>query len=201
MATKIPNGLDLNSTKGINCATPTASTDVANKSYVDTAVGIGRVNITANVPATTTTVTAIKSLVIPANSCQVGTTFRVTVYGTLTTTASTAAINLYWGTLGTTGDTLISGTSPLVSATTTFANWRAEYIVTVRTLNTSTGTVQVNGSIAAGSATGATPLMAVGASTSTATLNTTTAINNLTVAYKGGTASTIGVQQCVIEQV
>lgn len=35
MATKVPNGLDLQTTKIINLATPTSGTDAVNKTYVD----------------------------------------------------------------------------------------------------------------------------------------------------------------------
>lgn len=75
--------------------------------------------ITANVGAITTTETVVRSLSLPANSLQAGSTFRVTAYGQGTSTVGNAVtFRIRCGTTTLTGNILVSlGVTATAAAT------------------------------------------------------------------------------------
>lgn len=64
-------------------------------------------NVTVTANATTVIVGGTPSAPIPANSIDVGTTFRVTILGSFTGTATATAFRIHLGTAGTASDAII----------------------------------------------------------------------------------------------
>jgi hypothetical protein len=131
------------------------------------------------------------SAVIPANSLQIGTTIRITMMGTCTSTAANVStFTLRTGTAGTTGDASVATAATSIAATSgTTVGFTAIMTFTVRTIG-ATGTIAgsmllLNTGITGISAnnTQSIPL------TATATLNTTTA-NYIEVTYKSAATTT-----------
>lgn len=134
-------GFDSNTTKGITdsgSVTGQGQKDVSNNLGATLLGGISA--STANTGAINTTETIIaggvNTAVIPANSLQIGTTFRFTVFGTCTATvANVSTFRIRMGTAGTTGDTLIAtaATQASAAAGTNIPFW-VDCMFTVRTI-------------------------------------------------------------------
>lgn len=94
--------------------------------------------VTSTIDQTAATDTAHLTYTVPANVCTVGTTFRITAWGNMDngTTAITFTPKIRWG--GTGGSLMIA--APTVVSTTTVAtvrSWRADAIVTIRSIGAS----------------------------------------------------------------
>jgi hypothetical protein len=118
---------------------------LAGITVVPTATQVGNVvstqtTVTGTVDQTATTETAHVVYPVPANVCQIGTTFRITGWGDMDngTTAITFTPRLRWG--GTAGVQLLA-TPTVVGTTTAQTNktWHAVALVTIRTTG-ATGT-------------------------------------------------------------
>jgi trimeric autotransporter adhesin len=193
-------GLAANTTAGI-----TDSGVVANQNQKEVADNLGA-TIKGGISATTAASGAINTAetivagglningstaVIPANSLQIGTTIRILVHGTCTSTAANVStFTLRMGTAGTTGDASVATAATSIAATSgTTVGFTGIMDFTVRTIG-STGTIAgsmliLNTGIIGISAnnTQSIPL------TATATLNTTTA-NYISLTYKSAATTT-----------
>lgn len=193
-------GLENNTTKGI-----TDSGTVANQIQKDVSDNLGA-TIKGGISATTATSGAINTTetivagglaingataVIPANSLQIGTTIKITMNGTCTSTAANVStFTLRMGTAGTTADASVATAATSVAATSgTNIGFTATMLFTVRTIG-ATGTIVGAMTV---SNTGITGISANNSQsiplTATATLNTTTA-NYIEVTYKSAATTT-----------
>lgn len=113
---------------------------------------------------------------VPANTLAVGSTFRITICGTCTSTvANTVTAVVRIGTAGTTADTAVLSFGWLSAASGSNIPFKIEAIVTIRTL-TASGTVQANISVMNSGTTG------IAQQTNNVNGNGTTAAYNATVA-------------------
>lgn len=193
-------GLENNTAKGL-----VDSGVVANQNQKDVSDNLGALQkggisaTTANSGAINTTETIVAgglaingdTAVIPANTLQIGTTFRVTMFGTCTSTAANVStFTLRMGTAGTTADASVATAATSVAATSgTTIGFCATMVFTVRTIG-ATGTI--DGFMTLGN-TGITGISANNHQTilltTSATLNTTTA-NYIEVTYKSAATTT-----------
>lgn len=157
----------------------------------------------ANSAAINTVETYISAVFpLPANTLAVGSVFRITVYGTCTSTAanlSTFTIRL--GTAGTVADTAVLAATCTAAASGINIAFKVEFLVVVRTIGAG-GTDVASGSI---DNTGVTGIAAttnnVAGNGTTAAVNTTIA-NFLGVSYKSAAATTTCTfNNVVVEQV
>ncbi len=137
---------------------------------------------------------------IPANFLQVGTTYRITVSGTCTSTvANLSTFTLRIGPNGTTADTSIATITCTAAASGTTIPFTATFLVTIRSIGAG-GTVMGSGMIVNSGVTGISSNgVGGGGATATAAVNTTVA-NFLELTYKSAaTTTTCTFQQAVIE--
>jgi hypothetical protein len=137
------------------------------------------------------TETKLTSYIIPANNMIAGTTFRITLFGTCTSTiGNTSNLRVRIGTTGTNTDAVAAIISPVAAATGTSVPFTVMFMVTIRTAGT-TGTaggtgVLTNFAYATGIATNG---VAVGTPTAGVAVNTTVA-NTIQVSYQSTAATT-----------
>jgi hypothetical protein len=123
----------------------------------------GAVSITSGQATSSTNQTQLASYRVPANAMAAGTSYKVKVFGTQSTTSGTIAYQIHCGTANTTADAVIAnGASPAVAASGT--TW-FDGLFTCRTTG-SAGTC-IAGGVGIGSTT------TVSTTTGTATVNTT----------------------------
>jgi hypothetical protein len=107
----------------------------------------GQASITAVSGAINTTETSLTSYTIPASSLIAGTTFRIMVFGTCTSTAANASnIRVRLGTGGTTSDAVAAVVTPTAATSGTNIPFQAVLYVTIRTTG-SGGTMGGNGAL------------------------------------------------------
>jgi hypothetical protein len=148
--------------------------------------------------AATTTIAGGSTISIPANTLQVGSTFKITIIGSFTGTATATAFRVHLGTAGTNADAIIY-TSSVTGAVGTAQAW-IEIVFTIRTVGAS-GTLQGTTVIHQNSATGVSnATISVVAGTTTTAPNTT--VNNfMTVSVLSAASGSSGtVQNVVLER-
>jgi hypothetical protein len=156
---------------------------------------------TANVTVTaaaTTTIAGGATTPVPLNSLQAGSTFKVTIIGSFTGTATATAFRVHLGTAGTNSDAIIF-TASVTGAIGTAQAW-IEIIFTIRTTGAS-GTLQGTMVVHQNSATGvANAALSVVAGTTTTAPNTT--VNNfMTISVLSAASGSSGtVQNVVVER-
>jgi hypothetical protein len=164
-----------------------------------TFTGFGAVAVlTATTAALNTTETVLVSATIP--TAVVGTTYRITLQGTTTSTvANVSTFTLRAGTAGTTADASIATATVTAAATGTSVPFRVVIEYTLRT-NGTTGNGQGLMQLVNNGTTGiAATATAVAALTTSATFNTTTA-TKLDITYKSAaTTTTTTFQNAIIE--
>lgn len=131
--------------------------------------------------------TKVTSYTIPANTLQTGTSFRVTVFGTFTTTSTTTSnFRVRIGTSGTSSDVLAAVVAPVSHNSGTAVPFTVSITVTIRTTGAS-GTLAGNGVLTNfADATGIEKDgMAVGVPVVGAAVNTTVA-NQIHLSYQSG---------------
>lgn len=146
----------------------------------------------------TTTIAGGSTVSVPANTMQAGSTYKVTILGSFTGTATATAFRVHLGTLGTNADAVIY-TSSVTGAVGT-AQACIEIIFTIRTVGAS-GTLQGTTIIHQNSATGvAAATISVVAGTTTTAPNTT--VNNfMTISILSAASGSSGtVQNVIIER-
>lgn len=178
------------STKELGVA-PSGATDTATKGYVD-AIRPGLAVITSNVSIASTTETRLVGFTIPANSLQVGTTFRFTAFGNMTkaATSSNVTTRLRCGPTTLTGNVLTSVVPAVTSVASSAVPWGIIGQATVRSTGgsgTGIGSLQITcnaiNSIALGNF--------VAASTNIATVVIdTTAANQIELTLQSSIATT-----------
>ena len=139
---------------------------------------------------------------IPANTLVAGMAFRVTAYGTCTSTvANLSTFTVRFGTAGTTSDATVLAATCTAAASGTTIPFKFEAIVTIRTIG-ATGTVTASVQIVNNGVTGISAAAVTVAGTgSTLTMNTTVA-NFLGLSYKSAASTTTSTfDQVVVEQV
>jgi hypothetical protein len=149
----------------------------------------GMVSMTAVSTAINTTETNLTSATIAANTMNAGTTYRVTVFGTCTSSAANISnIRVRLGTAGTNADALVAVITPTAATSGTAIPFEATLMVTIRTTG-SGGTAGGGGSLINNTSTGITSFgVAVGPPT-VATVNTTVQ-NIIHVSYLSPATST-----------
>lgn len=155
----------------------------------------GLVTMTSVSAAINTTETKLTSFVLPANFMLAGTTYRVTVFGTCTSTAAnTSNIRVRLGTSGTSADAITAVITPSAATSGTAVPFQATFIISIRTTGTS-GTAGGNGFLVNNNQTGISSLgIAVGTPTSGVVVNTTVA-NTIQVSYQSSAATTTSIFQ------
>jgi hypothetical protein len=151
----------------------------------------GQTSIVAASAAINTTETIITQKSIAASQLIAGTTYRVTAYGTCTSTVVNASnFRLRLGTAGTVSDPVVSVITPTSAASGTTVPFKIEMLVTIRTTGSGTGTTSGMGVLENNGITGvsATTLV-VGANTTTSALNTTVA-NTISLTYSSAATTT-----------
>ncbi len=162
----------------------------------------GIASMTAVSAAINTTETKLLSAVIPANFMQAVTTFRITVFGTCTSSAAnTSNIRVRLGTAGTNADVVVAIVSPVAASSGTNIPFSATLMVTIRTSGTS-GTAGGGGMLTSNSSTGISSFgVAVGTPISGIAVNTTVS-NTIQVTYSSpATTTTSTFQIATIEVV
>lgn len=158
---------------GSNVATALASLNWLPNSY-DQA-------LTTATATATTTETIIKQRIVPLNTTDVGTTFRVEAHGTQVTANTSLIWRLHYGPLGTTADPIVFATIAVAVATT--AGAYIQGVATIRTVG-NTGTIIGNavsqGTTSTSSLTTAT-VLANSTQTNILTITATAAVGVLTV--------------------
>ena len=152
--------------------------------------------LTAATAAITTTETKLASFVIPANTMAAGTSFRITLFGTCTSTAAnTSNIRVRLGTAGTTADAVVALVAPVAATTGTNVPFSVTMLVTIRTAGAA-GTAAGSGMLTnfAYSTGIATNGVSVGTPTSGVAVNTTVA-NTIQVSYASTAATTSSIFQ------
>lgn len=137
---------------------------------------------------------------IPANFLQVGTTYRITVSGTCTSTvANLSTFTIRIGTNGTVADVSVATITCTAAASGTTIPFTATFLVTIRSIGAG-GTCMGSGMIVNTGVTGISSNgVGGGGSTATAAVNTTVA-NFLEVTYKSAaTTTTCTFQMAVLE--
>jgi hypothetical protein len=163
---------------------------------------LGAALVSASGAINTTETYISPSFPIPANTLQVGTTYRITVAGTCTSTVgNVSTFTLRLGTAGTTADTSVCTVTCTGATTGTSVPFMAEFFVTIRSIG-SGGTAMGAGKVVNSGTTGISSNgVGGGGSTATSAVNTTVQ-NFLGVSYKTALATTtstfqIGVVECV----
>jgi hypothetical protein len=135
---------------------------------------------------------------IPANFLQVGTTYRITVSGTCTSTvANLSTFTIRLGTAGTVADTSIATITCTAAASGAAIPFQAVFYVTIRSIGAG-GTAMGSGSLVNTGITGISANgVGGGGSTATAAVNTTVA-NFIEVTYKSAAATTTSTFQMAI---
>jgi hypothetical protein len=158
-------------------------------------------SITASSAAINTTDTIIAlSGSIPANFLQVGTTYRITVSGTCTSTAANVStFTLRIGPNGTTADTTITTATATAATSGTSIPFTATFLVTVRaTGGVGAGSVIGSGQIVNSNTTGISS-KGIGGGGATATVSAnTTAANFITLSYKSAATTTTSTFQIAL---
>lgn len=146
--------------------------------------------MTATSSAINTTETNLVSYTIPANIMNAGTTFRIVVYGTCTSTAANASnIRVRLGTAGTSTDAIVAVVTPTAATSGSNIAFTATLMVTIRTSG-SAGTAGGGGSLLNGGTTGiASAGIVVTAPTSGVAVNTTVS-NIIHVSYQSNATTT-----------
>jgi hypothetical protein len=139
---------------------------------------------------------------IPANTLQVGATYRIIVTGTCTSTAANVStFVLRLGTAGTTSDTSVCTVTCTGATSGTAVPFTAVFYVTIRTIGSS-GTAMGSGSITNTGTTGISSNgVGGGGSTTAVTVNTTVA-NFVGVSYSSAASTTTCTfQMAIVEAV
>lgn len=164
---------------------------------------VAAVSVTAN--ATTVIVggnnaTAAAKALIPANTVKVGASFRVTILGSFTGTATATAFRIHYGTAGTSADTIIQTSSVTGAVGTSLA--RVDLTMTIRTIGataTCSGYMEVGQHANASVGVANTPYSVINA---TAQAFNTTVDSYLTVSVLSAASGSSGtVQNAVIERI
>lgn len=167
-----------------------------NKVVADNVGGaVGSLPITATTAGLNTTETVVNLTPTGLAGLQVGTTYRLTAFGTCTSSAANAStFTLRYGTAGTTADASIATFAVTAAATGTAIPFKVEIIFTVRALGTTStivgGAVVNSQGLATGTSSGIAAFSVdTFALTATATLNT--ALNGiLSLTYKSAATTT-----------
>jgi hypothetical protein len=147
--------------------------------------------------ASSTTLTDISlapQFVLPANFLQVGSSLRLTAFGTFSNTATpTLIVGFYYG--GVAGVALAATNAYTTTTAASTWSWRAEVTATVRTVG-ATGTVMVQGSYQNPTSLTASALIPMPAvALATVTIDTTAA-KAITVGAQWGTSSSSNTITC-----
>ena len=177
-----------------------AVTKISPRQHDDT---IEAVIVAATGTINSTETIVVKSTAIPANRFEVGTSFRVTLFGTCTSTAanvSTFAIRI--GTLGTTSDGLMLSAPTAVAVNSgTAIPFKVIIELTIRTIGASATCHGVLTLFNAGT-TGIAAVLTQVVLPSFTSFNSTTASNIISVTYKSAaTTTTCTFQDAFIEQI
>jgi hypothetical protein len=151
----------------------------------------GQASITAASAAINTTETILTSYTIPASQMIAGTTFRVTVYGTCTSTAANASnLRVRLGTAGTTSDAAVAVITPTAATTGTSVPFQASFLVTIRTTGSGTGTTAGSGWLNNNGTTGISAAADVVSTLTTTSALNTTVQNTISVTYSSAATTT-----------
>jgi hypothetical protein len=151
----------------------------------------GQASITAASSGINTTETILTSYTIPASQMIAGTTFRVTVYGTCTSSAANASnIRVRLGTLGTTSDPAVAVVTPTAATTGTSVPFQATFMVTIRTTGSGTGTTAGAGWLNNNGVTGISAAADVVSTLTTTSALNTTSQNIISVTYSSAATTT-----------
>lgn len=158
-------------------------------------IGMDPVVVLITTPSAITAEAVAHQVSIPLGSLQVGTTYRIEAWGTLSATAAgTILARLRLGTAGTTGDAAVAATAA-AGAATTAVGWQVTGLLTVRSTG-SGGTVVGNLAVTVN----ATSIQS-SAQTATVAVNTTVA-NFLSLTLTGGgTGVAVTIVNSIIEPV
>ncbi|MEI6852800.1 MAG: hypothetical protein WCL06_08160 [Bacteroidota bacterium] len=150
----------------------------------------GVASIAASTAAINTTETKVVQWIIPANTLQVGTTFRIIASGTCTSSATNASnFRVRIGTTGTNTDAIASLVAPTAANTGTNIPFSVTELVTVRTTG-ATGTALGSGCLNNQGVTGVSNAVATVGQTTTAITVNTTVQNYITLFYQSAAATT-----------
>ena len=148
-----------------------------------------------------TTETVISpTMAIPAGALVAGSSYRIRVIGTCTPTAANlSTFTIRMGTNNTTADTTLMTLTMTSSTSGSSVPFWGEFVITVRSLNSSTGNVIASGVVTNSGTTGintvATPVFVLGSVVTS--INTTSAIQNISLAYKSAATTTTSTFQQV----
>jgi hypothetical protein len=161
-------------TTGITQSAGDSSTKLATTAFVS-ATKIGKASRTADTAAINTTETLLSSYTIAANEAVAGTVYRISGYGTCTSTVANASnIRVRIGTAGNTSDIVVAVITPTSAASGTNVSFYFELTVTIRSTGSGTGSSVGNGTLINSGTTGISATQTiVGSITSVSSLNTT----------------------------
>jgi hypothetical protein len=151
----------------------------------------GQTAIVAATAGINTTETIITQKTIAASQLIAGTTYRVTVYGTCTSTVANASnIRVRLGTAGTTADPVVAVITPTAATTGSAVPFQASLFITIRTTGSGTGTTAGTGWLNNNGTTGISAAAdVVGTLTTTSALNTTVQ-NTISLTYSSAATTT-----------
>jgi hypothetical protein len=160
-------------------------------------LGLG--SISAQSSAITNTETAVKSVIIPANTFVVGSVYRVTLYATVTSTVSNVVTTRCRIGPTTLTGAIVAYTAPAATSSASADPYEVQVLITVRSVGAA-GTVmaQLRRTNSPSQPFSTTPYSVEGG-TGTTTIDTTVAnLIEMTIVTAAGT-TTVRAQQCVIE--
>jgi hypothetical protein len=151
----------------------------------------GQTSIVAATAGINTTETIITQKAIAASQLIAGTTYRITVYGTCTSTAANASnIRVRLGTAGTTADPVVAVITPTAATSGSSVPFKANLFVTIRTTGSGTGTTVGQGDLNNNGVTGISAAAdVISAVTTTSALNTTVQ-NTISLTYSSAATTT-----------
>lgn len=160
----------------------------------EASVGLG--SLDANTPSIfgSGNETQIKGITIPANTLVVGSTYRITAYGTATNTSGstqTTTFRLRCGPTSLSG-TVVTSRAPLMAIGASTDGWKVEFLMSVRTVGAS-GSAIANGTTEGGPSQPWNTNSFVSSTTVAATIDTTVSnVLELTVETANANAAVVG---------
>lgn len=161
---------------------------------IDSGIYASVANVTVTAAATTNLVTG-STIPVPANSIVVGSSYKVTIAGSFTGTATATAFRVHLGTAGTNADAIIFTSSVTGAVGTAFA--AIDLIFTFRTIGAA-GTLQGFLTVHQASATGVANAISTAVVATTTTAPNTTVNNFMTISVLSAAAGSSGTVNNVI---
>ena len=142
------------------------------------------------------------SFAVPAGCLKAGSSYRLTAYGTCTSTvANVSTFTVRYGAAGTTSDATMGTLTCTAQTSGTTIAFMAEFVLTFRTVGAA-GTAIVSGDLTNNGTTGISSTAAVVAVNAAASSIVTTSAGFITLAYKSAaTTTTSTFQQVTIEEI